>query len=118
MNKAIPKFDVSSELDLEDSLKKMGVKDVFNPRRANFSSMLNDANNSLVLGGINQTNRIIVDEKGCKAESIGKKSYHAGEIVNDEVVQFVLDRPFIFCITELNDHFPLFVGIVNCPIGE
>ena len=118
VNKAIPKFDVSSELDLEDSLKKMGVKDVFNPRRADFSSMLNDANNSLVLGGINQTNRIIVDEKGCKAESIGKKSYHAGEIVNDEVVQFVLDRPFIFCITELNDHFPLFVGIVNCPIGK
>lgn len=118
VNKAIPKFDVSSELDLADNLKKMGVKDVFNPRMANFSSMLNDTNNSLALGSINQTNRVMIDEKGCKAASIGDYFIFEMGTWNDEVVQFVLDRPFIFCIMGANDHFPLFVGIVNCPIGE
>ena len=118
VNKVIPKFDVSSELDLADNLRKMGVKDVFNPGRANFSSMLNDTNNSLTLGSINQTNRVMIDEKGCKAASIGDYFIFEMGTWNDEVVQFVLDRPFIFCIMGANDHFPLFVGIVNCPIGE
>jgi len=32
-------------------------------------------------------------------------------------VDFVLDRPFLFCITG-DSGLPLFVGIVNCPAGK
>ena len=117
VNKAIPKFDVSSKLDLEDSLKKMGVEDVFNSHVANFSSTLNDSDSIFALGEINQTNRVVIDEKGCKAASMGSYSFHDSAPGNDEVIEFVLDRPFIFCITGENG-LPLFVGIVNCPIGE
>ncbi len=117
VNKVIPKFDVSSKLELEDNLKKMGVKDVFKPGRADFSSMLNDANNSLFLGDIEQANRVIIDEKGCEAASFGDYLIFEAGPGKSEIVQFVLDRPFIFCITGMNG-LPLFVGIVNCPIGE
>ena len=117
VNKVIPKFDVSSKLDLADNLKQMGVKDVFNRGRANFSSMLNDANNSLALGDIEQANRVIIDEKGCEAASFGDYLIFEVGPGKSEIIQFVLDRPFIFCITGMNG-LPLFVGIVNCPIGK
>ena len=75
-------------------------------------------NFSLALGDIEQANRVIIDEKGCEAASFGDYLIFEVGPGKSEIIQFVLDRPFIFCITELNDHFPLFVGIVNCPIGR
>ena len=117
VDKAIPKFDVSSKLDLKDSLKKLGVKEVFAPKGNDFSSIIIDADNSLALGLINQTNRVMINEKGCEAASFGSYWGFDGAPENDEVVEFVLDRPFIFCITGDNG-LPLFVGIVNCPMGE
>lgn len=114
VNKAIPKFDVSSQLDLANSLKKLGVKDAFNLRRANFSSMTNTPIN---LECVKHSNRVIIDEEGCEAASFSVSMLEIGPRQADEKVYFILDRPFIFCITGDNG-LPLFVGIVNCPMRE
>ena len=90
---------------------------MFAPKGNDFSSIIIDADNSLALGLINQTNRVMINEKGCEAASFGSYWGFDGAPENDEVVEFVLDRPFIFCITGDNG-LPLFVGIVNCPMGE
>ena len=43
VNLALPKFDVSSDLDLNESLQALGVTDVFSPAAADFSPAIQDA---------------------------------------------------------------------------
>lgn len=52
--------------------------------------------------------------EGCTAAAVTVEMMEgAGMWVPDDEVDFILDRPFIFCVTGISG-LPLFVGIVNC----
>ena len=104
----MPKFDVSSSLDLRKNLRQLGVTDVFDDAKADFSPTFNSP---AYVSMIQHSARVTVDEEGCTAAAftvIGADTSAAPE----DTVDFVLDRPFIFVITA-DDSTPLFVGIVN-----
>lgn len=115
VNKAIPKFDVCSQLDLRKGLKDLGVTDVFDPVCSDFTPMTRDID-GIVLTRADHAARVVIDEKGCTAAAFTAMVLGAGGPEEKEV-DFVLDRPFIFCITG-NSGLPLFVGIVNYPVGK
>lgn len=115
VNKAIPKFDVCSQLDLREGLKDLGITDVFDPVRSDFTPMTRDSE-EIVLTQVDHAARVVIDEQGCTAAAFTTMRLDAGG-PKEAVVDFVLDRPFIFCITG-NSRLPLFVGIVNCPVGK
>lgn len=105
---SMPKFDVSSSLDLKKNLKQLGVTDVFDDSKADFSPTFNS---SAYLSMIQHSARVTVDEEGCTAAAftvIGADTSAAPE----NIIDFKLDRPFIFVITADNST-PLFVGVVN-----
>ena len=116
VNKAIPKFDVSAQFDLEDGLKALGITDVFDPERADFAPMTTGWNGPITLKQTSHAARVVIDEEGCTAAAFTVLG--PGEDASPkEEVDFVLDRPFLFCVTG-DSGLPLFVGIVNYPGGN
>lgn len=107
----IPKFDVSSDLDLVDGLMEMGVTDVFDPGMSDFSPLLEDPE-GVSISRITHTARVAIDEEGCVAAAFSMLDYGMGGPI--EEMDFVLDRPFLFVITS-ETGLPLFAGIVNDP---
>ena len=108
----LPKFDISSRVELKNNLNGMGLTDVFDPAKADFSSL---TDSSIFVNGITQSARISIDEEGCEAAAVSGGVYPEGEEFDDENSSvFVLDRRFIFVVTS-DSGLPLFVGTVYCP---
>ncbi len=111
VNLSVPKFDISSNLDLQQGLEKMGVTDIFNAECADFSALTGDV--PVCLTGANQNVRLKIDEEGVKG-AIYIEIPGAGAMEPPtEIVDFVLDRPFVFVISK--NTIPLFVGSVCQP---
>lgn len=110
VNRTVPKFDVSSELSLIEGLQNLGVTDIFSFESADFSPLTSDTDVSV--SEITHGARVMIDEEGCKAVAFTELQYAGSPPPPDDVVDFVLDRPFIFVITSQTG-LPLFVGIVN-----
>ena len=115
VNMSVPKFDVSSQIDLRDGLGKLGITDLFDPERSDFSPLTGSADN-IALSNAEQDTRVMIDEEGCKASALTVVAFNFMSFVRpDDHVDFVLDRPFIFEIMS-DTGLPLFVGIVNDPV--
>ena len=111
VNLSVPKFDVSSTIDLCDGLREMGMTNVFDPFEAEFTNFTSDS--PIWLTGANQAIRVQIDEEGVKAATYIEFPGSGAAALPDEIIDFVLDRPFLFVIT--NENIPLFVGCVNNP---
>ena len=111
VNLSVPKFDVNSTMDLKGGLQEMGVTDVFNEGAANFSEITGDV--PIFLTAANQSVRVQIDEEGVKAAAYIEFPGAMSPEPPEEIIDFILDRPFIFAIT--TDNIPLFMGTVNNP---
>lgn len=111
VNLAVPKFDVSSTLDLSEGLQKIGVEDCFIPTGADFDVTSEISN--VFVSDIQHSARVKIDEEGVEAAAVTIVNFGAGA-PNNEEIDFVLDRPFIFVITN-DDGLPIFTGVVNNP---
>ena len=111
VNLSVPKFDVNSTLDLKGGLQEMGVTDVFNEGAANFSEITGDV--PIFLTAANQSVRVQIDEEGVKAAAYIEFPGAMSPEPPKEIIDFILDRPFIFAIT--TESIPLFMGTVNNP---
>ena len=91
----------------------MGLTKIFEPLGNDFSPSI-DSEIPVYLDSINQDTRVVIDEEGVTAASYILLEFGAGAAMPpDEIIDFVLDRPFVFAIT--SDQIPLFVGTVNMP---
>ena len=111
---SVPKFDVSSDMDLISDLKALGVTDVFDPAISDFTPMTSDVG-EICLSQAKHAVRVKIDEEGCTAASYTVMAAVAAGLPPEEEVDFVLDRPFVFVITGMGE-MPLFIGIVNQPV--
>ena len=114
INLAVPKFDVSSNLDLRDGLQALGVRDVFDWEKADFSPMTREID-EVYLSRAAQAARVTVDEEGCTAAAYVDLGAAGAAAPPTDEVDFTLDRPFLFVI-EGPGGLPLFVGVVNRPV--
>ena len=111
VNLSVPKFDVASTMDLSEGFKIMGVPNVFSENVAEFSKLTTDS--PIYLTGANQSVRVQIDEEGVKAATYIELPGAGSAAPPEEIIDFVLNRPFLFVIT--NDNIPLFAGCVNNP---
>lgn len=111
VNLSVPKFDVSSAMDLSEGLKNMGATNVFYENVTDFTKLTGDS--PIYLTGANQSVRVQIDEEGVKAATYIELPGAGSAAPPEEVIDFVLNRPFLFVIT--NDNIPLFAGCVNNP---
>ena len=111
VNLSVPKFDVSQSRDLKEGLQSMGLTDIFSLSSADFSAITSDT--PLCITSANQAVRVQIDEQGVKAAAYIEFPGAGAAQPPEEIIDFVLDRPFLFVIT--NDRVPLVAGVVNEP---
>ena len=113
---SVPKFDVSADLELTDALKALGVSDVFDFDRADFSPLVDfdRFDKAVAVTQVQHAARVKIDEKGCEAAAFTAVRADAQSAAPEDlpVIEMDLDRPFAFMITGV-DGLPLFVGTVN-----
>lgn len=111
VNLSVPKFDITSGLNLQQGLEEMGVTDVFNAEKSDFSALTADV--PVYLTGANQNVRLTIDEEGVKGAVYIEIPGAGAMEPPQEIVDFVLDRPFVFVVSART--VPLFVGTVAEP---
>ena len=117
VNLSMPKFDVSSDLDLIGGLKELGVTDIFDGAASNFDPLGASTDEALYVSTARHAARVKVDEEGCEAAAYTVIMIDgATAIAFGDEVDFILDRPFLFAITG-DSGLPLFTGVVNQPNG-
>lgn len=113
VNLSMPKFDISNELDLIDGLKALGITEAFDVNGGDFGDTF-DTDLPIFIDQITQASRVTVEEQGVTASAYIEIMWGAGAAAPpEEIIDFVLDRPFVFAIT--TQGIPMFVGVVNEP---
>lgn len=107
----IPKFNFDSKLDLNAAVKELGINEIFDETKADFSPLA-DAN-GIYVSEVKQEASISIDENGCEAAAFTQIDM-CGSAMPQGHADMILDRPFIFVITGSGD-IPLFVGVINNP---
>lgn len=112
INYSVPKFDISSEIDLKDGLNRLGVTDIFNADTADFTPLSDSA--GLYTSDAKHAARVVIDEEGCTAAAFTEMQLAGGALFPEDEMDFILDRPFLFMIVS-DTYQPLFIGEVNNP---
>lgn len=118
VNLSVPKFDIEASGDLKEDVQAMGIMDIFDPGKSDFSASVRMDPGSfppfVYMEAVNQATRVAIDEKGVTAASYIELPGAGAAAPPEEIIDFVLDRPFIFVITNRYG-IPLFAGVVNEP---
>jgi serpin B len=113
----IPKFKYSDNLNLNESLKFMGLKKAFGAE-ADFQNMVSkDSKLDLSIGNVLHKTYIQVDERGTKAGAVTSVEMDITS-VPQEMESVILNRPFIYAIIENDTKLPVFIGVLNNPNAE
>lgn len=107
----IPKFSFSTQMDLKDPLKKLGVTSPFETD-ADFSKL---TDNAAYFSAVRQETRIGIDENGVEAAAFTEIAYCGAGMPQDKA-EMILDRPFLYGITAA-DGTLLFIGVCADPVS-
>lgn len=113
VNLSLPKFDITSQLDLRQGLEELGVTDVFDEEVSDFSPLTQEME-GIFLSQAQHDVRVAIDEKGVTAAAYTVMIDCASAAPLEEEMDVVLDRPFLFAVVS-EDGLPLFVGTVYDP---
>lgn len=108
---SVPKFDISSKIGLSEGLKNLGVTDVFDMDKSDFSPL---TDSPVFISEANHTARVVIDEEGCTATAFTEMIGSTAPMPPEDEMDFIVDRPFIFAVTS-DTQQPLFIGTVNDP---
>ena len=92
VNLAMPKFDVVSNISLKQGLEKLGVSDVFDSSKSDFTPLV-EGIDGIFVSQASHAARVAVDEEGCVATAYTVMSAAGAAMPPDETMDFVLDRP-------------------------
>ncbi len=112
VNLSMPKFDISANGDLRQDVEALGITQMFQ-RTADFSSSV-ETDIAVWFEAVNQATRVAVDEEGITAASYIELPGAGAGMPPEEIIDFILDRPFLFVISNRYE-MPLFAGVVNEP---
>lgn len=107
VNVKMPKFRAEYSTQLIDTLKKMGVKDAFDSKTADFSSLIE--NRDAYIATVVHKTFIEVDENGTRAAASTLVGADTMSLM--EPYSVCLDRPFVYMIVDTETNLPLFIGV-------
>ena len=108
---ALPKFSLESGLELMPALTELGVIDAFDAR-ADFSDISDSMD--LYMSDVMQRARIDVDEQGTVAGAVST-AMMANKSVSINVVEMVVNRPFVAVVRGVKNGDVLFAAAVDKP---
>ena len=107
VNVKMPKFRAEYSAQLIDTLKKMGVKDAFDSKTADFSSIIE--NRDAYIATVVHKTFIEVDENGTRAAASTLVGADTMSLM--EPYSVCLNRPFVYMIVDTETNLPLFIGV-------
>ncbi len=113
INLTIPKFDVASDRDLAKGLQSLGVTDVFDAQKGDFGGILDPQEEPVYVSKVDHAARVAIDEEGVTAAAYTVEIL-CGAGAPNEILEFVVDRPFMFAITGPGNTV-MFTGVVEQP---
>jgi len=108
----MPEFTYSSSMNLNDTLKAMGMTDMFNRKNADFSKLGYSDIGNIYCSEVCQKTFIQVDRNGTKAAAITWGAMK-GEGTAVEQFSVILDRPFVYAVVDNATGLPVFIGVVS-----
>lgn len=113
---AMPKVDLTDSSTLNDALKAMGVETAFSDA-ANFSGISSDM--ALKIDSVLQKARLIFDEEGTRAAAATAMMIATMSMINPaDIVEFNMNRPFVFAIADESTGAVCFSGVIANPAGN
>ena len=105
---ALPKFSYDYEIELPSILSGMGMTNAFD-ETADFSNM---TDSFVKISQVIHKTHISVFEEGTKAVAITDMGFDGDtDILDAKTV--ILDRPFVYAIVDMENHLPIFLGVLN-----
>jgi len=108
---AVPRFDMDiTAKDLKGDLEKLGIRDVFDPAKADLSGIAD----RIYVSDIGHRAKIEIDEEGSRAAAVTEIEMavtSAGP--SSENRYFICDRPFVYVIKDSRTGVIIFTGLVN-----
>lgn len=112
---ALPKFKMSSGFGLAETLRVMGMRDAFDPRKADFSGM-DGQTHWLFISAVLHQAYVDVNEKGTEAAAATAVLMTLWADPKAETAkEFRADHPFIFVIRDSTTGSILFLGRIANP---
>lgn len=118
LNLKLPTFEISCERTLNDSLKKLGINDAFDPERADLSKIgETSAQNPLFVSLVYQKAKVNVNEEGTEAAAVTEILCVESAAYCDpvDVYNLYFNQPFFYMIFDTEHQIPVFLGIVDAP---
>lgn len=112
---AIPKFTGDYGMELNESLKALGMTDAFEPGLADLSGLGSSKLGPLFISQVLHRTYISVDEKGTKAGAATAVLADAGADAPEPepIPEVYLDRPFLYMLVDTEINLPAFIGVVT-----
>ena len=110
----MPEFKSDFEMLANETLKSLGVTDVFSTESADLSGIAGKPGDIYVSRVIHKTH-IEVDSNGTRAAAVTAVTLRTkgAEIVENEYRTVNCDRPFVYAIVDVETMNPVFIGTVN-----
>lgn len=120
VNVKLPKFEVSFDKILNDSLKNIGLVDAFDEEKADFSSLgTTDSGRPIYISLVRQKAVVKLDEEGTQAAAATEVAMmESCALEVEEPIEVSFDKPFLYFIMDMETELPLFVGIMDNPTLE
>jgi serpin B len=118
LNLSMPRFGIETRADLRDVLSAAGMRSAFDPVNADFSGIHvpSSADDRIRIATVIHQANIDVDEKGTEAAAATAVGMDTGGGPGPlKVINFRLDRPFLFVLHDVDTGAVLFMGRVVDP---
>jgi serine protease inhibitor len=111
----MPRFKFSWKMKLNDILASMGMPTAFDPQKADFSGIAGDVD--LYISFVIHKTFVDVNENGTEAAAVTAVGMSTTSMPVDPPlkINFMVDRPFLFTISEKTTGTILFIGEMNAP---
>ncbi len=111
---SLPRFKISYESNLNESLKSLGMKEAFDKDKANFSGI---SKNELAISTVQHKTVLEVNETGTEAAAATAIQMVAtsAPIEVPKPFTMVVDRPFFCAIVDRQTGLPIFLGQITDP---
>merc|ERR1719328_52125 len=115
---SLPKFEIDFQSGLKPVLVSMGLTDMFEFGRANFSDMVaEEKEGEVAVTSVAHSAVVKVDESGAEAAA-ATAAVIGTRTVQINLKDFIVDRPFVFMIHDKKHDVPLFFGRILNPSGS
>lgn len=111
----LPRFKLEYEQTLNEPLKRLGMAVAFDPRRADFSNMVEDRAARLCVDEVKHKTFVEVNEQGTEAAAVTSVGVALASFMPKQPFQMRVDRPFFCAIRDDRTGALLFVGAIVDP---